>query len=931
MMKIDRAILESDKLICRQIKRLEYETRGEVSQEMLKSIRDLVEHIILKVFANGEDIEDTQSNIQMAVKDAKSNSKLVEISRFHRFIQVSVSHKTLNEENAERLILKFIEYLAYLKDFADKEFSMKILSNIEDFPLDVDEEIKEYYLQIVDKIEKNNTKEKEKVESLRYYIKKIKPFFVKNNIFYEITFIPANDYAGKTDNIIAFTKMKISDFYSVKFKIINDYIKISDKNMLVRIITNWEVDIRPCELDNFKRIVLDSSEKCTDKERHIFNKYLTQTKFNLLDIVLFPDAKFFELEKRFSSETKAHFFECLKKSRRIILNNSGGSNVLRYLLYCMRNKVIKKQYRSFIRNKETGECFPFTNSTLSYLRLDCKCIPFDTMPLCTGLKEHVPSLYDLLSCIDSDQREHELLARMVQVNTEENNVLFTPLEKDKEGNYFFRDFYNIEQLISIYNSKLYSSEKQQARKMIIMFDHVFIKQYVIDTMDIIKFLKGFTKQGIANYTNYVNYWMDNNNIEINEEKQKILQNMFSETKVSLIYGAAGTGKTYLIRILSDMFSNNTKLFLAQTNPAVNNLQRNVKNLKTNKYLTITKFLSDKNQNIDFDVVIIDECSTVSNHDMKELLEKVKFKILILVGDTYQIESISFGNWFSLLKFFLPKIAINELKNPFRTDSKILLEIWNDIREMRGMAYELFEANGISSKLDKTIFSPASNDEIVLCLNYDGLYGINNINYFLQENNNNKEIWRGVQRYKVGDPILFNEVSDNFFTKINGQIPLIYNNMKGRIVGFQYLNKDTINESIQFDIEIESPLIEMNVQNMNFEIVGNTLKGNSIIRFKVDKTALDDDGESSVNIVPFQIAYAVSIHKAQGLEYDSVKLVISNEVEELITHSIFYTAITRARKDLRIYWTQPIEKKVLSQIKPNFNKEDASLLKEFMKL
>lgn len=156
-------------------------------------------------------------------------------------------------------------------------------------------------------------------------------------------------------------------------------------------------------------------------------------------------------------------------------------------------------------------------------------------------------------------------------------------------------------------------------------------------------------------------------------------------------------------------------------------------------------------------------------------------------------------------------------------------------------------------------------------------------------------------------------------------------MKGRIVGFQYLNKDTINESIQFDIEIESPLIEMNVQNMNFEIVGNTLKGNSIIRFKVDKTALDDDGESSVNIVPFQIAYAVSIHKAQGLEYDSVKLVISNEVEELITHSIFYTAITRARKDLRIYWTQPIEKKVLSQIKPNFNKEDASLLKEFMKL
>lgn len=43
---------------------------------------------------------------------------------------------------------------------------------------------------------------------------------------------------------------------------------------------------------------------------------------------------------------------------------------------------------------------------------------------------------------------------------------------------------------------------------------------------------------------------------------------------------------------------------------------------------------------------------------------------------------------------------------------------------------------------------------------------------------------------------------------------------------------------------------------------------------------------SRTIVPFQIAYAVSIHKAQGLEYDSVKIVITDEVEELVTHNIF---------------------------------------------
>ena len=63
---------------------------------------------------------------------------------------------------------------------------------------------------------------------------------------------------------------------------------------------------------------------------------------------------------------------------------------------------------------------------------------------------------------------------------------------------------------------------------------------------------------------------------------------------------------------------------------------------------------------------------------------------------------------------------------------------------------------------------------------------------------------------------------------------------------------------------------------------------------------DEDDDSSDAVVPFQVAYAVSIHKAQGLEYDSVKIVISNEVEEMISHNIFYTAITRAKEKLKIY-------------------------------
>lgn len=83
------------------------------------------------------------------------------------------------------------------------------------------------------------------------------------------------------------------------------------------------------------------------------------------------------------------------------------------------------------------------------------------------------------------------------------------------------------------------------------------------------------------------------------------------------------------------------------------------------------------------------------------------------------------------------------------------------------------------------------------------------------------------------------------------------------------------------------------------------------------------------VVPFQIAYAVSIHKAQGLEYDSVKIVITDEVEELVTHNIFYTAITRAREKLKIYWTPEVEEKVINRIKPRDISKDVELLRNYL--
>jgi len=289
--------------------------------------------------------------------------------------------------------------------------------------------------------------------------------------------------------------------------------------------------------------------------------------------------------------------------------------------------------------------------------------------------------------------------------------------------------------------------------------------------------------------------------------------------------------------------------------------------------------------------------------------------LILVGDIYQIESIVFGNWFSIARSFISTKSVFELTKPYRTTNQGLLNVWNRVRNIDMAILEPLVKNNYSVSLDESIFDNSEEDEIILCLNYDGLYGINNINRFLQGNNTSLPIQWGINIYKVNDPILFNE-SERF-------APLIYNNLKGKIIAI-----DVYEDNIQFEIEIDKVINELDAENYDFQFIGTSQNGNSIIRFFVNKfrSTDEDDDSTSEAVVPFQVAYAVSIHKAQGLEYKSVKIVITNEIEELVTHNIFYTAITRAKENLKIYWTPETEHKVLSSLEFKNGKKDVALLK-----
>ena len=432
---------------------------------------------------------------------------------------------------------------------------MDVLANLNKFPLHTDPVLQEYYEKISEKVNAYPNLSTGKAD--KYYIQKIKPFFVNEEVYYEVTFTAANDYANKFNRVIAFTKLEITDNYAVKLNLISENIKILNKTMPILIIVGWEVAIRECEYKNFSRIIRGESVKTGFSEQQGISRFLTATGYNLSDLVTFSAENYQYIKLQATQKAKTIvFFNDLDVCRDIILNKKPGCNIVRYLLYHMNNKIIKDQWQY---------C---SNSNLSNLYLQNGAIPFDKMPFINSPIGHNPRLGDLFNCIETTSRSHELLARLIRNNAEIKGKLFTPV-KDVIG------FENLEELANTYNHELWYGHYEES-KLVIENGQIFINGYKDHTCYIINELKNAAVAGLQNYTNSVRMWLDGPNHGVDcEEKKKALLNMFEKSQVALIYGSAGTGKSTLINHVSHFFADKNKLFLAQTHPAIDNLKRRV--------------------------------------------------------------------------------------------------------------------------------------------------------------------------------------------------------------------------------------------------------------------------------------------------------------------------------------------------------------------
>ncbi len=819
----------------------------------------------------------------------KSRANLNFLGRFHKLVQTSASHYTLDGDASERLMLKYYEYLLRIRNLMLDSAGIELLSNLEGFPVDLDPSLREYHEKISLRILSEGLRPSDADRRERYYIHRVRPFFVDGRIYYEVTFFEARNKVSKFDRIIAFTDIDIAANYSAMLTLQSDSIDILGQTMPITIIRAWEVSIRPCEFNNFARLVGQRvSVRSTSQEYRYLMQYLTSRSATLLDIVQLPDIAFDNMRSAVAqSNQRLLILPALSRAREVILLNAPGANVLRYLLLRMNNQILKQQYN----HRECG--------ILSGLNMPYSCKPFDAMPFCTSLPGHNPKFSDLVGSIERDNRIHELLARQVRINVEQRGMLYTPVEE-------LASFGDVNPLISEFNVRLYHTHGRRTLER--DMGHLFIREYEDDTVSIIERLRERAAIGIDGYSAAVSRWLGESPPTFDDPaKEAAMKNLFSDSRVALIYGAAGTGKSTMVNYIASYFNANRKLFLAQTHPALDNLKRRV-NAQNATFRTIASQIWRSATEPEYDLLIIDECSTVSNSDLVKILEKTSFKLLVLVGDVYQIESIQFGNWFAAIRSFIPDSSIFELTTAFRTKNEGLLRLWNKVRRIDDDVAEAISRGGYSRVLDRSLFEESREDEIILCLNYDGLYGINNVNRFLQSSNPNPAIEWGASTYKVGDPILFDDT--------NRFKPIIFNNLKGKIVGISRTAS-----KIQFDVELDTAITAFDVESVDLEWLGE-----SVIRFIVHEYASSDEDDDSISTkVPFQVAYAVSIHKAQGLEYDSVKIVITDDNEEDISHSIFYTAITRARENLRIFWTPETQYAIMTKLQHKTNLKDLHIL------
>ncbi len=382
--------------------------------------------------------------------------------------------------------------------------------------------------------------------------------------------------------------------------------------------------------------------------------------------------------------------------------------------------------------------------------------------------------------------------------------------------------------------------------------------------------------------NYIKLFEEINEIEYTDLQKKSIYSAL-RSNLFILTGGPGTGKTTVIKGIVFVYCKynqipieyNNSLFqvklIAPTGRAAKRMNETTKlHAETiHRFLGYNfqgKFLFNKDNLVEADVIIIDEASMIDVYLASQLFQSIpKTTKVIIVGDEDQLPSVGPGQ---ILKDLIDTDVIDSVRlntiHRQASDSNIIKlaydvnnsQLPSDILKAYNDRYFVSEdVNNFESRIVNIIsYLQVNNydlhDDIqVLIPMYRGKTGIDNINILLQNEfnpNTSKVLKHGDREFRFGDKViqLSNQVEDN-----------VMNGDQGIVIG----------------ITEEKALI--------VDFLGNE------VSYKIG------------DLINLKHAYAMSIHKSQGSEYKVVILPIYRSYSIMLKRKLLYTAITRAKEKL----------------------------------